>query len=186
MRSARSLRVPFLLYANGAAARSHIPLLNHDGGTSTLKSGFTVTEGRDLNILLVEDSPADARFTREALDASGLASHLALLRDGGEAMRYLRRQGEYIDARRPDVVLLDLNLPVRDGREVLREMKSDPELRIIPVVMFTRSTRDEDVAELYLLHANCYISKPVDFDRFVEVVQGIERFWGGIATVPSA
>ncbi len=186
MRSARSLRVPFLLYANGAAARSNITLLNPDGGTSTLKSGFTVTEGRDLNILLVEDSPADERFTREALEASGLASHLALLRDGGEAMPYLRRQGEYIDARRPDVVLLDLNLPVRDGREVLREMKSDPELRIIPVVMFTRSTRDEDVTELYRMHANCYVTKPVDFDQFVEVVQAIEHFWSGVATLPTA
>jgi len=139
-----------------------------------------------VHILLVEDSPADARFTREALEASGLPTRLAVVHDGAEAMRYLSRQGEYIDARRPDIVLLDLNLPAKDGREVLREMKSDLDLRIIPVVMFTTSTRAEDVAELYLLHANCYISKPVDFDRFVEVVQGIERFWGGIATVPSA
>jgi two-component system, chemotaxis family, response regulator Rcp1 len=138
-----------------------------------------------VHILLVEDSPADARFTREALEASGLTSRLAVVHDGAEAMRYLSRQREYIDARRPDVVLLDLNLPAKDGREVLREMKSDPELRTIPVVMFTTSTRTEDIADLYRLHANCYISKPVDFDEFVEVVQAIEHFWGSVVALPA-
>jgi len=139
-----------------------------------------------LNILLVEDSPADAWFTREALEASGLASRLAVVHDGSEALRYLSRQGEYMDARRPDIVLLDLGLSVRDGREVLREVKADPELQVIPVVMFTRSSSDEDIADLYRLHANCYVTKPSDFDEFVEVVQAIERFWGGVATLPTA
>jgi two-component system, chemotaxis family, response regulator Rcp1 len=139
-----------------------------------------------LNILLVEDSPADARFTREALEASGLTTRLAVVHDGAEAMRYLSRQGEYVGARRPDIVLLDLDLPAKDGREVLREMKSDPELRIIPVVMFTTSTREEDITDLYRLHANCYITKPVDFDQFVEVVQAIEHFWSSVAALPTA
>jgi two-component system, chemotaxis family, response regulator Rcp1 len=139
-----------------------------------------------LNILLVEDSPADARFTREALEASGFPTRLAVVHDGAEAMRYLSRQGDYIGAWRPDIVLLDLNLPAKDGREVLREMKSDPELRIIPVVMFTTSTRDKDIADLYRLHANCYVTKPVDFDEFVEVVQAIEHFWSSVAALPTA
>jgi two-component system, chemotaxis family, response regulator Rcp1 len=139
-----------------------------------------------LNILLVEDSPADARFTREALEASGLASRLAVVHDGSEALRYLSRQGEYTDAEHPDIVLLDLGLPVRDGREVLREVKSDPDLQVIPVVMFSRSSGDEDIADLYRLHANCYVTKPNDFDEFVEVVQAIERFWRDVATLPIA
>lgn len=139
-----------------------------------------------MNILLAEDSPGDARFTREAFETSGLANELAVVQDGSEAMRFLTRQGEFVDAPRPDLVLLDLHLPVRDGREVLREMKSDPELRTIPVVMLTSSSRDEDITELYRLHANCYVVKPLDFDEFVETVQAIQRFWSCTATLPSA
>jgi two-component system, chemotaxis family, response regulator Rcp1 len=139
-----------------------------------------------VHILLVEDSPSDARFTREALEASGLTTRLAVVRDGAEAMRYLSQQREYVDARRPDIVLLDLNLPAKDGREVLNEMKSDPELRTIPVVIFTTSTRNEDITDLYRLHANCYITKPLDYDQFVEVVQAIEHFWSSVAALPTA
>jgi two-component system, chemotaxis family, response regulator Rcp1 len=139
-----------------------------------------------VNILLAEDSPGDERFTREAFETSGFADGLAVVHDGSEALRYLTRQCEYIDAPRPDIVLLDLHLPVRDGREVLREMKSDPELRVIPVVVFTTSSRDEDIDELYRLHVNCYVVKPLDFDEFVETVQAIQRFWSRTATLPSA
>lgn len=139
---------------------------------------------RPVELLLVEDNPADVRLTREAFRDAKLINNLNHVEDGVEAMRYLRREGGYTDMPRPDVVLLDLNLPRKDGREVLKEMRDDPALANIPVVVLTTSRAEEDVLQSYNLHANCFISKPVDFDRFVEVVQSIEDFWFGVVTLP--
>jgi chemotaxis family two-component system response regulator Rcp1 len=140
---------------------------------------------RPVNILLIEDSPTDIDLTREGLEMGKLANNLVVIEDGQEALDFLRRKGEHADADRPDLVLLDLNLPGKDGREVLGEIKSDPELMSIPVVVLTSSKAEEDIARSYSLHANCYISKPVNFSRFVEVVKGIEDFWFSIVKLPS-
>jgi len=137
-----------------------------------------------VNILLVEDSPTDIDLTREGLEMGKLANNLTVIEDGEEALAFLRREGEHADAIRPDLVLLDLNLPGKDGREVLEEIKTDPELMSIPVVVLTSSKAEEDIAKTYKLHANCYISKPVNFSRFVEVVKGIEDFWFSIVKLP--
>jgi CheY-like chemotaxis protein len=137
-----------------------------------------------LHILLVEDSPTDVMMTREALEYYKVRNPLHVADDGVEAMAYLRRQGKYRDAPRPGLIILDLNLPRKSGREVLEELKADPELRAIPVVVLTTSKSEEDVARSYGLHANCYITKPVDFSKFVEVVRSINDFWLGIVTLP--
>jgi CheY-like chemotaxis protein len=137
-----------------------------------------------LHILLVEDSPTDVMMTREALEYYKVRNPLHVADDGVEAMEYLRRQGKYRDAPRPGLIILDLNLPRKSGREVLEELKADPELRAIPVVVLTTSKSEEDVARSYGLHANCYITKPVDFSKFVEVVRSINDFWLGIVTLP--
>ncbi len=139
---------------------------------------------KPIEILMVEDSPTDAQLTVEALHAAKVANRLSHVEDGVEAMRYLRRQGPYADAPRPDLILLDLNLPRKDGREVLDELKRDPDLKVIPVVILTTSRSEQDVLRSYQLHANCYITKPVDFTQFMEVVKIIENFWLTIVTLP--
>jgi CheY-like chemotaxis protein len=133
---------------------------------------------------MVEDSPTDAQLTIEALHAAKVANRLSHVEDGVEALRYLRRQGPYTDAPRPDLILLDLNLPRKDGREVLDELKRDPNLKVIPVVVLTTSRSEQDVLRSYQLHANCYITKPVDFSQFMEVVKTIENFWLTVVTLP--
>ena len=136
-------------------------------------------------ILLVEDNPGDVRLTREALKEGKIINELAVVSDGVEAMDYLRRRGKFADASRPDLILLDLNLPRKNGREVLAEIKSDQSMRRIPVVILTVSRAEEDILKSYDLHANCYISKPIDFDQFMKVVRTIENFWFGIVLLPS-
>jgi two-component system, chemotaxis family, response regulator Rcp1 len=135
-------------------------------------------------ILLVEDNPADVRLTMEALKECKIINRLNVVEDGVDALDFLRRQGRYADAPRPDLILLDLNLPRKDGREVLAEIKSDERLRLIPTVVLTTSSADEDLLKAYGLHANCYVTKPVDFGRFIEVVQRLEEFWFSIVKLP--
>jgi two-component system, chemotaxis family, response regulator Rcp1 len=137
-----------------------------------------------IEVLLVEDNPGDVRLTREALKEGKVWNNLSHVPDGVEALAFLRRQGRYADAPRPDVILLDLNLPKKDGREVLEEVKSDPDLRSIPVVVLTSSEAERDIARAYALHANCYITKPVDLDQFITVVQSIENFWFSVVKLP--
>ena len=139
---------------------------------------------RPVEILLVEDDPGDTLITREALEQSKLANNLHCVVNGEEALAFVRREGQYADAPRPDLVLLDLNLPRRDGREVLAEIKSDPGLRRIPVVVLTTSQSEEDVLRSYDLHANAYVTKPVDFQRFVDVVHQIDEFYFAVVRLP--
>lgn len=143
-----------------------------------------MTENRPVEILLVEDSPSDAALTIEALKAGKIANNLNHVEDGVEAMAYLRQEGKYAKSIRPDLIMLDLNLPKKDGREVLEEMKNDPAFRTIPVVVLTTSNSDQDILKAYELHANCYITKPMEFARFIEVVKSIERFWLTVVTLP--
>ena len=140
--------------------------------------------GKPIEILLVEDNAADVRLTREAFDDAKVLNNLNVVGDGVEAMAYMRREGKYADATRPDLVLLDLNMPRKDGREVLAEVKGDPDLRRIPVVILTVSQSEEDVLKSYNLHANCYISKPVNLAQFLKVVESIESFWLTIVELP--
>ncbi len=139
---------------------------------------------RPIEILLVEDSPGDARLTREAFKESRVLNNLHLVKDGVEAMGFLRRQGQYAAALRPDLVLLDLNLPKKNGMEVLAEIKEDPELKRIPVIVLTVSKAEEDILRSYNLHANAYITKPIELDKFFESVKGIEDFWLAIVKLP--
>jgi CheY-like chemotaxis protein len=136
-------------------------------------------------ILLVEDSPGDVRLTREALRDAKICNELHVVRDGVSALAYLRGEGEHAGAPRPDIVLLDLNLPRKDGREVLEEMKADDELRRIPVIVLTTSVAEGDVLRSYDLHVNAYVTKPLDLDGFVAVVRSIESFWLSIVRLPS-
>ena len=140
--------------------------------------------GRPVEILLVEDNPGDVRLTREALREGKVRNNLAVASDGVEAVAYLRKEGEHAGAVRPDLILLDLNLPRKDGREVLAEIKADPSLRHIPVVVLTSSQAEEDIVRAYDLHANCYVTKPVDLDQFIRVVESIENFWFTIVKLP--
>ena len=141
---------------------------------------------RPIEILLVEDNEGDVRLTREALQEAKVRNNLAVVRDGEEALDYLRRPGpEGIKPARPDLILLDLNLPKKDGREVLAELKRDPDLRRLPVVVLTTSASEKDILESYDLHANCYITKPVDLDQFINVVTHIEDFWLTIVKLPT-
>lgn len=140
--------------------------------------------GRPIDILLVEDNPGDVRLTREALKDAKVLNKLYVAKDGVEAMAFLRRQGKYASAIRPDLILLDLNLPKKDGREVLAEIKDDTSLKRIPVVILTVSKAEEDIIKTYELHANCYITKPVDLDRFLEVVRAVEDFWLTVVKLP--
>ncbi len=139
---------------------------------------------KPIELLLVEDSEPDVRLTIEALHEAKVKNRLWVVEDGVEAMAFLRQENRHADAPRPDLILLDLNLPRKDGREVLREIKADPSLRRIPVVILTTSRSEEDVLRAYDLHANCYITKPVDFSRFMEVVKSIEDFWLTVVKLP--
>jgi two-component system, chemotaxis family, response regulator Rcp1 len=143
-----------------------------------------VDENRPVEILLVEDNPGDERLTREALKEGKVYSNLHWVKDGVEAMEFLRRQGNYGEAPRPDIILLDLNLPKKDGREVLQDIKNDDALKRIPVVVLTTSKAEEDVLRTYNLHANCYVTKPVDLEKFIVVVKSIDRFWLTVVTLP--
>ena len=142
------------------------------------------TEPRAIDVLLVEDDPGDVLMTREAFEDNKVANNLYVVSDGVMAMEFLRRQGQYADAPTPDLVLLDLNLPRMDGREVLAALKEDPELRRIPVVVLTTSEAEEDVLRSYSLHANAYVTKPVDFARFIEVVRQIDEFFVTVVRLP--
>ena len=135
-------------------------------------------------VLLIEDNPGDARLTTEALKEAKVHNKLSHIEDGVEALAFLRRQGKYADVQRPDLILLDLNLPRMDGREVLLEIKSDAKLKTIPVVVLTTSRAEHDVLRSYELQANCYITKPVDLEQFITVVKSIEDFWFTIVTLP--
>ncbi len=139
---------------------------------------------RPVQILLVEDNPGDVGLTLEALKEATLPNKLTIVRNGIDALSLLRRQGQYAGAARPDLILLDLNLPKKDGRRVLAEIKTDDNLKRIPVVILTTSEDDKDVWESYNLHANCYIVKPLDLDRFITVVKSIEDFWLRIVVLP--
>jgi two-component system, chemotaxis family, response regulator Rcp1 len=138
-----------------------------------------------VQILLVEDNPGDVRLTREALKEAKFRNTLQVVGDGVEALAYLRRQGRYSDAVRPHLVMLDLNMPRMDGRALLAEIKSDPNLMRIPVVVLSSSEAESDIARAYELHANCYVTKPVDIDHFLTVVKSIEEFWVEIVKLPS-
>jgi len=140
---------------------------------------------RPIVILLVEDNPGDARLTREGLSNSKVRNQLHVARDGDEALAFLRHEGTFADAPTPDLVLLDLNLPRRDGREVLQEIKQDEALKHIPVVILTSSQAEEDILRTYRLHANCFITKPVDLEQLTKVVQGIEQFWFTLVKLPA-
>lgn len=137
-----------------------------------------------MKILLVEDNPADVRFTQEAFREAKVLNTLFVVPDGVEAMEFLRQEGKYANAERPDVILLDLNLPRKNGYEVLEEVKEDPRLKRIPIVILTTSEAEQDVLKTYNLHANCYITKPVGLDQFIDVVQTIENFWFTIVVLP--
>ena len=140
--------------------------------------------GNPIDILLVEDNPDDVDITIEALKDAKVKNALYHAKDGVEALAFLRQEGEYTDVPRPDVILLDLNLPRKDGREVLAEIKTDEDLKSIPIIVLTTSQAEEDILRAYQLNANCYITKPVDFEQFVEVVKGIEEFWFTIVKLP--
>jgi two-component system response regulator len=140
---------------------------------------------RPIDILLVEDSPTDVLLAQEALEHAKMLNNLHVVSDGVEAMEFLRREPPFENAVRPDLILLDLNLPRKDGREVLAEVKADNVLKRIPVVVLTTSQDEQDIFKAYGLHANCYVSKPVDFDRFTEVVRAIESFWFTVVSLPN-
>ena len=144
-----------------------------------------MVHGSVIDILLVEDSPGDVRLTKEALAEGKVRNALHVVQDGEEALAFLRREEGFEDVPRPDLVLLDLNLPRLDGREVLKEMKSDEALKSIPVVVLTTSTADEDVLRVYDLAGNCYIPKPVEYKRFLDVVRSIEDFWLTVVRLPT-
>ncbi len=137
-----------------------------------------------IDILLVEDNPGDVRLTEEALKEGKVANKVSVVADGMEAMDFLHRAGKYTSAPIPDLILLDLNLPKKNGREVLAEIKMDPKLKHIPIVVLTTSQAEKDIILTYNLHSNCYITKPVDFDQFIEVVKSIENFWFTVVKLP--
>lgn len=142
--------------------------------------------GRPADFLLVEDNPGDVRLTQEALKNHKVKNNLHVVTDGEEAMDFLHRRGKYQNAPRPDIILLDLNLPKKDGREVLAEIKSDPDLKTIPVVVITSSEAEQDIVKSYNLNANCYVTKPVDLDQFIKVVQSVNEFWLTIVKLPGS
>lgn len=145
----------------------------------------TLERAKPVEILLVEDSPTDALLAQEALEYAKVCNRVHHVTDGVEAMAFLRQEGNYANAPFPDLILLDLNLPKKDGREVLKEIKDDALLKVIPVVVLTTSKQEADVVQSYGYHANCYIVKPVDFDKFSEVVRSIETFWFAVVTLPT-
>jgi two-component system response regulator len=137
-----------------------------------------------IDILIVEDNPGDARLIREVLNDNKVYSSLFIVNDGVEAMKFLHKQGKFTSAPRPDLIILDLNLPKKDGREVLAEIKADEDLKYIPVVIMTISQAEEDILKTYKLHANCYITKPIDLTEFIKVIKSIEDFWFSIVKLP--
>lgn len=145
---------------------------------------MTATSVEPIEILLIEDSPGDVDLAREALEGTKVHNALHVVGDGEEAMAFLRRKGKYASAPRPGLILLDLNLPKKDGRQVLAEIKDDADLKRIPVVVLTISKEEEDILKSYNLHANCYITKPIDFRQFLKVVKSIEDFWLTIVRLP--
>ncbi len=142
------------------------------------------THSKHIEILLVEDSPADILITREAFQDARLMNTIHVVEDGVQAMEFLRRGGSFASAPRPDLILLDLNLPRKNGREVLAEIKGNAEFKSIPVIVLTTSSADEDIIQAYDLHANCYVVKPVGFDNFLKAVQSIENFWFSVVVLP--
>ena len=138
-----------------------------------------------INILLVEDNPADARLIKEVFKDTKIKNNLYVVKDGVDAMAFLNQEDQYADIPRPDVILLDLNLPRKDGREVLKELKEDNALKRVPIVILTTSNAKEDIIRTYNNHANCYITKPVDFDKFLKVINSIEDFWLTVVKLPS-
>jgi len=138
-----------------------------------------------IDILLVEDNPGDIRLTKEVLKDGKIRNNLSVVMDGEEAILYLRKKDKYKDATTPDIILLDLNLPRKDGREVLNEIKTDPVLKLIPVIILTTSSAEQDVLSTYANYANCYITKPVDFNQFIDVIRSIENFWLSIVKLPT-
>ena len=144
-----------------------------------------VRQKKPINLLLVEDNPADVRLTEEALKEGSISVSLSVASDGVEAVDFVFRRGKYANAPRPDLILLDLNLPRKSGREVLSEIKGDPDLKRIPILVMTTSTAEQDVARAYSLNANCYIAKPLELAEFIGVVQSIEDFWMTRASLPS-
>jgi CheY-like chemotaxis protein len=144
----------------------------------------TAANGRPVEILLVEDNPGDVRLTKEALKEGHLLNKLSVVGDGMEALAFLRREGKFAGSARPDMILLDLNLPKKSGLEVLADVKADQDLRRTPVVVLTTSQAEQDIVKSYSLYANCYISKPVDLAEFINVVKSIEEFWLTIAKLP--
>ena len=142
------------------------------------------TMAKPIEILLVEDNPGDVRLTREAFKEGKVLNNLSVVEDGAEAMAFLRQQGKYADAPRPDLILLDLNLPKKDGREVLPEIKGDTNLKRIPVVVLTTSKAEQDILKTYNLHANCYVTKPVDLEQFISVVRFVQHFWLSVVKLP--
>jgi two-component system, chemotaxis family, response regulator Rcp1 len=145
----------------------------------------TATPGKIVEILLVEDNLGDVRLTKEVLKETKIQHNLSVVEDGAAALLFLRREDPYKDAVRPDIILLDLNLPKMNGREVLASIKEDPDLRRIPVVVLTTSTAEQDIRKTYDLHANCYVTKPVDLDQFINVIKTIKDFWLTIVNLPS-
>ena len=145
---------------------------------------YSRTDAKPIEILLIEDNPGDVRLTKEVLMEGKVRNHLQVVGDGVEAMAFLRRENNYAEAPRPDLILLDLNLPKKDGREVLQEIKEDGQLKSIPVVVLTTSEADEDILRSYDLSANCYITKPVDLNQFIRVIRSIETFWLTIVRLP--
>ena len=142
------------------------------------------TDAKQMEVLLVEDSAGDVRLTREALKDAKVHVHLQVVSDGIEAMAFLKREGQHVQAPRPDLILLDLNLPKKDGRQVLEEIKQSPSLKSIPVVILTTSASEADILRSYMLHANCYITKPVDLNGFLDVVKSIDNFWLSVVKLP--
>ncbi|WP_297773572.1 response regulator [Mycobacterium sp.] len=147
---------------------------------------MTTAEGRAIDILLVEDDPGDELITREAFEHNKLKNRLHVAHDGEEGLNYLYRRGEFADAPRPDLILLDLNLPKYDGRQLLEKIKSDPALAQIPVVVLTTSSAEEDILKSYKLHANAYVTKPVDLDQFMKAVRQIDEFFVQVVRLPTA
>ena len=149
------------------------------------ETSVNMADGTPVEILLVEDNPGDVRLTLEIFKEGKLANKIITVEDGVEAMAYLRREGKYANALRPGLILLDLNLPRMDGRSVLEEIKCDKSLKVIPIIILTTSAAEEDVLRSYNLHANCYITKPVDLIQFTNVVRTIESFWLTVVKLPS-
>ncbi|MFN3664967.1 MAG: response regulator [Sediminibacterium sp.] len=144
-----------------------------------------MSEIQDLEILLVEDNEGDIRLTIEAFKEAKIRNLIKVVRDGEEALHYLRREGKFSEVQLPDIILLDINLPKIDGKEVLNAIKNDPILRVIPVIMLTTSSADSDIQESYANHANCYVLKPVDLNKFMDVIRSIEEYWISIVKLPA-